>query len=336
MKLQQFLHKIEQSSFLEGQHKICFVLHDEYPFLFFSQLLQKIKGRFDGSIERLDLELQDQAAIRGKLEMTGFFSNRTLFWLGHISKMPAKKRNWWLDYVRGYQSSHTLGICINQEELACLDKECLQIVVPPAVDRTDFELLVQFFHPSMMAAFKKLGRHLFMRGFTLPLDKACLLLQYGQVLGNNIKQFCDEWLAVLVESEQSLLKVSEYFLSKRVREFFLLWSTIGSRYPDVFWISFWSDTLWRSYHYVNAMRNHDLAEARKISFRLPFSFLKSGWKKVDPEQLKRAHQFLYTIDYNLKNGVGGYGLELLYFNFFLGQFARRDNDLMCVDRETIP
>ena len=69
------------------------------------------------------------------------------------------------------------------------------------------------------------------------------------------------------------------------------------------------------------MQKNDSFDAKRISYRLPFSFINGGWKKINSEELKNAHHFIYNLDYNIKNGAGTYGLELLYSKFFQGEFA---------------
>ena len=70
------------------------------------------------------------------------------------------------------------------------------------------------------------------------------------------------------------------------------------------------------------MQKRDVVQAKKMSFKLPFSFIQSDWKRANLQELKQAHQFLCTVDYNLKTGGGDYGLELMYEKFFLGQFVQ--------------
>ncbi|TET06520.1 hypothetical protein E3J79_01600 [Candidatus Dependentiae bacterium] len=325
MKLLLFLKKLEQSSFLSSYCTICFLLRDNvYPLLFFSLLSQKVQRLIEGNVERLDLELQEQAQILSKLEIYGFLGTTDFYWLGNISMLPVKKKKFWFEYINCYKGPHILGFCINEREQAELKKDCLCVTMDIKIDQEGFEKLALFFNKIQSGVLKNISKPFFSYGATIALDKACLLLQYGQLLGNNTKQFCDEWLPILIDPEQSLFKVSEYFLAKRVKEFFSLWSKIGLRYPEVFWIAFWSDILWRSYHYTNLKKSGKSAEAKQLGFKLPFAFLKWDWKKADPEELKQMHQFLYIMDYNLKNGVGSYYIELLYIKFFLGQFSPQD------------
>jgi len=320
MKLLLFLQKIENPTFLDSYKRICFVVADTYPVLFFSMIMQKIKTVTQGTVEYLDLQDHEQESILSKLEMQGFLGTKNSYWLGNISTLKAKKKKLWVEYVSNYQGQHNLCFCCGESDADFLEKKDLKIVLEDTIDRVQFEKIASTFQSINHALLKKLMNKLFLYNRSVELDKACLLIHYVKVLGNNLDQFCNEWLGIICNQEQSLFKLSEYFLSKRSKHFFSLWSKVGHRYPEVFWISYWSDTIWRAYHYVKTMRTGNFAEGKKMGYRLPFAFLKYDWRKVNPEELKAGHQFLYGVDHNLKNGVGSYGLELLYMNHMLGKF----------------
>ena len=322
MKLSLFLQKIENPTFLDSYKRMCFVVADTYPFLFFSMIIQKIKTVTQGTVEYLDLQEHEQESILSKLEMQGFLGTKNSYWLGNVSSLKAKKKKFWVDYIAKYQGQHNLCFCCDESDSDFLDKKDLKITLEAGIDRVQFEKIASIFESINNVLLKKLANKLFLYNRSVELDKACLLIHYVKVLGNNLDQFCNEWLGILCNHEQSLFKLSEYFLSKRSKHFFSLWSKVGHRYPEVFWVSYWSDTIWRAYHYVKTMRTGDFAAGKKMGYRLPFAFLKYDWKKVNTAELKAGHQFLYGVDHNIKNGVGAYGLELLYMNYMLGKFHK--------------
>ncbi len=320
MKLQLFISKSMQEPLWNLHHKICFIVDAQVPILFFSRLRDKIRKDVEGSLEYIDLSMQEQSTIMSNLETIGFLSHKSIYWLGSIHGLSIKKRTKWLEYSENYHGQHSLVFCINQSDAAFLGPEWLCVTIPPTIERGEIELLAQFFHPEKVHIYKRLMRQL-SPYHKFSLDQATLLIQYGQVIGSNVQRFFKEWLPLMIDVDYSLFKVSEYFLSGKSKEFFRLWSQVGPKYPQLFWVSYWSDITWRAYHYSKAMRRHDSMTAKRMSFKLPFSFIKSEWKRVDPERLKWAHQFIYNLDYKLKNGSGNYGLELLYAKFFLGQIV---------------
>ena len=61
-------------------------------------------------------------------------------------------------------------------------------------------------------------------------------------------------------------------------------------------------------------------QAKTMAFRLPFSFIQTDWKKYAPAELRAAHDFVYGMDHQLKNGGDAFCFDLFYSKFFSGQF----------------
>lgn len=95
-------------------------------------------------------------------------------------------------------------------------------------------------------------------------------------------------------------------------------------YPAQFWIAFWSEQLVKAYGFVLYSQQKNYSAAKKISYRLPFSFTKTDWKKIDQHELVRAHHFLYFYDFHIKNGGTDRMFDLFYSNFFTGFYKKTD------------
>jgi hypothetical protein len=81
-----------------------------------------------------------------------------------------------------------------------------------------------------------------------------------------------------------------------------LWNAIVDDYQAAFWMSYWSDQVWRAALFVTYMSQKDMAKAKEIQAKLPFSFTKTDWQKHSYHSLTHLHQELATIDFSLKNG----------------------------------
>jgi hypothetical protein len=68
------------------------------------------------------------------------------------------------------------------------------------------------------------------------------------------------------------------------------------------------------------MERREMVEAKKVGFRLPFSFMQRDWKKTSVHELIQAHDCIYALDYGLKNG-GEFWMELFYTKFFESGFT---------------
>jgi hypothetical protein len=120
--------------------------------------------------------------------------------------------------------------------------------------------------------------------------------------------------------ELSLFTLSQYFFARDGMRFFKQWSILKDQYAAPFWISFWSEQLWRASSFIELSEQHNFAEAKRISFKLPFSFIQRDWKNVTVQELKRAHDVLYHCDCAIKNGGDPNVLELFYTDYLQRQY----------------
>lgn len=316
----QFLDHIKCNSCMPSNALICFKGQTIYPLLFFSYLFSYIKRNSCARIVHVDLSEVTKAVICAQLE-TGFLAGKTYYWFHNLSLLDIKSKNWWLTYVQKYRGPHCIIFFVDQNtKLKILGDDVLIVEVQDAIGRHSFEYLFQFFNESISSANKRLITLLFQKYENLSLDKAMMLIYYTLFAGSGSSSFVRDWLDLIIVPEKSLFTLSTYFFSRNIQEFFKFWRLISLDYPDVFWISFWSDLIWRACNVVQLLQKKCPDEARHIGFRLPFSFLQRDWKKVTLKELQQAHQFLYELDFSAKNGFLTLPLELFYTKFFLHQF----------------
>jgi hypothetical protein len=74
--------------------------------------------------------------------------------------------------------------------------------------------------------------------------------------------------------------------------------------------------MFRAFYYVSYRRQQQMVEAKKVGFKLPFSFLRADWQRYQPDFLARVHNELYMIDGNLKRGGSVVQLERIFIPFF--------------------
>ena len=98
-------------------------------------------------------------------------------------------------------------------------------------------------------------------------------MHYAKVLGANTDYFISAWLEKIITPERSLFTLSTYFFAKKAQLFFAEWKNIFGQYSEQFWIAFWSEQLWRAHHYVDYSKAKQFALAKKIGYRLPFTFM---------------------------------------------------------------
>ncbi len=120
------------------------------------------------------------------------------------------------------------------------------------------------------------------------------------------------------ELSPALFELSKAFFSKTASRFFELHASFTTHYPPLFFVSYWGDQWWRAFHYISAMREGKAEAAKIAGQRLPFSFLKEGWKKYSPEHFKTLLYLLCHVDYRFKQGYSNLWIDVLYQHHFSG------------------
>ncbi len=298
---------------------ICFTSSSGYPLLFFSRAIRHLKTNQTVQIQAVDCQSTNKQQVLAQLE-TSFLGTTTLYWLRDLSALSAREQSFWYDYCARYSGPNGVWFFVQDNK----QKHSYPVIisVPEAIDKSLFSTLGYFFDIRLSARNKQFITQLFKERSTLQLDTACLLLEYMQLVGADNKMFFNDILCSLVPSDESLFVLSTVFLAKKSTAFYSQWQQLGSQYSEQFWCSFFSDLLWRGAQYIRLARQNDMISARKIAYRLPFSFIKFDWRKLNQQELVAAHAFIYDADFRFKNS-GGYGaFDLFFSSFFLGFFGK--------------
>lgn len=319
MSLVQFLTSLDSHFSQDKRYLVTYFQTESYPIIFSLLLRNYIRTNYNASLYTYSLADESVSALQIQLE-TYFLGSSLSYWLTHsLGDLEKAKQKEITRYIKQYQGPHTV-ICFGQEELT--GTHINTVIIPQSITKEILYTLLPMLGMQRTAReelfIKKLGTY----QATLSLDTACLLLYYGRLLNRNqYDEFFNYWFGQLVDSKQSLFKLSQLFFAKQAGPFFKEWQQIRQSYATQFWISFWSEQIWRAYNFIYLARAHNWIEAKKISARLPFSFMQRDWKQIKLDELYNAHQSLYTLDYKLKHGVSEIGLELFYNTFFLNEFC---------------
>ncbi len=285
----------------------------EYPLLFFSLVGSRLKAAHV-PFEVIDCAEHDSSFLEAKFQ-TSFLGQQLFFWLKNSENLSDRARKWLFKFVADYQGPHTIALFVPADALLTLNKESMLVVIPQALDSKTITSLALCLHKSAPHAAQAVtalckGRE------AISVDRACVLMQYAHLLGTNTQQFTTQWLDKLITTDHSLFTVSAHFLGKKPKAFFEMLMKIDGHYSEIFWVSYWSDIIWRAYHYVSLTQAKQFNEAKKMSNRLPFTFIQRDWKLHNAHDLKDAHNQLYAIDFALKNGASEGILDLFYARYF--------------------
>ncbi|MBA3751546.1 hypothetical protein H0X06_01925 [Candidatus Dependentiae bacterium] len=269
-------------------------------------------------IASIDAEVTKLSDLKAHLEVS-FLGNRLLYWIKGVTELPNAVKKAWASYSKTYQGPHCI-VFFDESHAVVSSSEYLVVEIPESVSVFLYKQLAQFFYPTILLDSFFLHA-LFERQLKVSLDEACMILGYHRVVGRNSDAFFKDWCGKLLIPEKSLFTLSQYFFAQQPKSFFKLWKNCYNDYPDEFWIAYWSELMWQSSLFVMRAHNLGIAEAKKVSYRLPFSFINKDWQRYSVESLTSAHQFLYTLDYTLKHGEHSFGLELFFHKFLRGKVS---------------
>ena len=299
---------------------VCFVLSADYPLLFFSRAIAQLKIRYPFPVQMIDSATMQKQQMVGLLE-TSFLGSQSLYWLRDMSAVSAREQSSWLQYAAQYTGPNHVWFCMQEGKET---KKCaVTVTIPAVVDAHVFKALAAFFDIPCSVQRQRFISQLFKERSHVSLDSACLLLEYMQLISTDSKAFFNDTLNALAPSEQSLFALSTAFLAKKSAAFYAQWRVLEHHYSEQFWCSFFSDLLWRGAQYIRSAQEQNMIAARKIAYRLPFSFIKSDWRKLKYSELVAAHAFMYKADYKLKNSAGYAAFDLFFSTFFLSGFASK-------------
>ena len=309
------LKSLYKPEFLENANKIGFFGKRYHP-IFFFVLIEHLKNNISFSVEHISLLGENKNKIKTRLSLS-FLGQQMLYWLGNINDLSQKDREYWLSYISSYSGPHILMFFSNNAAKS-VD---VSVELQEKLSLKDALSLVSFFFPHRSYNSKLLLSNVANYVNEFPFDLALMFSFYGRFLGKGVKDFVEGWLFNILPCEASLFTLSQYFFAKKQRSFAQQWARVFDKWPPLFWISFWSDQLFRASMYVYLMEKRMLGDAKKVSRKLPFSFINFDWKKNSYAELCNAHNFLYGLDFELKNGGKEYGLDLFYMKFFLNNFS---------------
>ncbi len=326
MNIVNFIETVHDHAYFQNKVLISFFGAEEYPLLFFSQLLESIKRAHlppDQMIElrTIDWLNQSDADIISSLK-TLFLGMRMIYWLGSLEDLDAARKKKWISFLKEYHGPHLVLFYTKEllEDLqkgeASLARGKIVVEIPHKFDKKLCLQLLNSYYPDTTVRNQAFVTAVYARTDALSCDQVYLLKQYLRLVGKNQTDFINQWLNVLVEPEKSLFALSQHFFAQEPQKFFSLWKTISADYPAAFWVVYWSEQLFRASNYVHLMHQRKGADAKRIAFRLPFSFIQRDWRLYSVQKLRDAHTAIYLIDFNIKNGGSENELDLFYSRFF--------------------
>jgi len=308
MKLSSFLTQKTVNN--EAVKAVVCLQGTAYPLLFGRAFAQSYAELIGMPLSYQSMQAENQSAAMAALQ-TSFLGTASCYWLGNFDDLSKGKQKVWAEFLKAYTGPHTLLFY----SAASFDgSEFFETIeLPDAVDVSLFSKIAQMLGAEVVS----FRSQLFRQTNALSLDEAYLFVKYDAVLGKGSQEFVTDWLPDMIVPEVSLFSLSQALFDRKASSFFRLWKQLSHRYSAPFWTTFWSEQMWRAYHYVTFQKKGKPLEAKKIGYRLPFSFLNRTWRNHKLDDLKAYHHFLYDIDFHVKNGGAEHALDLFYATVLL-------------------
>lgn len=319
VSFQDFLELLHNSSFWNSTRIFCFQGQD-FPPLFFSQLFNHVtqKQLLPYNFQYCSLHGLSKNSLLATINQS-FLGSSTFYWLGNIESAEKYYKELAQD-LSIYEGPNIIAFFASHDVKFKQHSNMEIIHIDSTINYEFFLYLQKAFAISLVEIKKQLLRKIFKIHPTLSLDTACMLLHYIELMSAKVIAQSENYLFSLLAISPSLTQLSEYFFAKNAEKFFALWTTMHHEYPDIFWITFWSDHLWRAYNVLVYLARNDFVQAKKMSYRLPYSFLKKDWKQHSIEDLIKRFEFIYSIDYALKRGSSFPALDFFYTYHFHNNF----------------
>lgn len=285
----------------------------QYPTLVMADIKkQLIKAGV--ACKQLDIASYEPASLQALLQMS-FLGQTCTYLVSDLTDVKKNVKDLFIGIITHYQGPHTI-ICSLPDAKNYTYASALVLDVQDvytfeevkhlyvAVDETLRQKYIYFF----TAAYK------YKKQFSL--DDIWMLSRYASLVSaQQYGQFFQDWFCKLVVADSSLYTLSQLFFEKESQEFLHYWQQIKDNYSEMFWISFWSEQLYRTYFYVVMVQKGN-PQAKAIGYGLPFSLLKFGWQQIHISEIMQAHQAVYALDGMFKHGKSVYELEAFFFRYF--------------------
>ena len=307
----------------QQHHSVYAVTGTRYPLLF-TKFLRQVLAAQQLTLTYVELAQLEPAALKATLALS-VLGQTNYYWLGDLSVLPPKRQAELVQYLAQYQGPHRVGLFLTAAaaQPLTLSTTAFLFDLTPYEAQTAKQLAglgQRYFQFQQQLAPQNFLRQLAKLNQALTLDQYLLLLHYGALFGERAAPFFTEWLPKLVTLEQSLFTLSGHFFAGQAAPFFNTLAPLMAEYSEQFWTTYWSEQLFRAYYYSYLQQHGDVAGAKRVGYRLPYSFMQQDWRRFTLTELQQAHSFIQRADYELKSGSSAVLLELFYLQFLNGNF----------------
>jgi hypothetical protein len=236
-----------------------------------------------------------------------FLGEGRYYWLGNIDDYTLKKKHDIISYLLNYQGPHTVGLYLDTDFVQKIIKNKSNLIDLGLVDLQNLMAILPWIDQEFKNNSKK----------PVTFDQAIMLQEYNLLANDSINNLLIEW--PIFETDESLFNLGKYFFKKDSKSFFSLLTKLQDNYGTQFYISYFSDQLFRAILYCHYRKNNMLDDAKTISYKLPYNLIQNDWEFLNIDYLKSKLVELYNIDFQIKNGGSIYLLDSWFLKYLNNQ-----------------
>jgi hypothetical protein len=275
-------------------NNLWFITAPKYTPFFIMRWFWYLKNKY-----HISYEFIEEPQILG----CSFLGQGKYYWLGYLDDYAPKKRQEILNYLLDYQGPHTIGIFIANDTAQKINKKNLNLIDLSLVDLQSFASVLPWLAPEKRQYTIK----------TSSVDQAVLCQEYCYLVKENITNLIEEW--PLHQTDDSFFNLAKYFFKKDSKNFISLLHKLQDNYTTQFYISYFTDQLFRAIFYCYYRQQNMLDHAKAISYKLPYNLVQNDWQNLDIKHLKSKLIELYEIDFQVKNGGSTYLLDSWFLSY---------------------
>lgn len=317
LQLSQFLERFNDKPQINSKVIGFIGSFDDLPLLTLSQIGNKLAQTYNIELKKLEIIEQNFFEWQSQIN-SSFLGLSRVYWLTGTEDI--KNLTHVLNLLDQYDGPHYLFFYISREQIEkIVAKNIVFVDLPTIIDKKSYSIVANSLY--QLSSTESYATELFSRVEKISVEQSCLILNYLELTGTfSSDLLTSDWFEKIITPERSLFLLSQYFFAKDEKNFFKVWQLIKEDYSDMFWLSFWSEQMWRAYYVTLFHQKKSPIALKKMSFRLPFSFIQKQCKEYSIAELKKAHDFLYNLDFSLKNGTTQSTIEIFYLSFFSDSF----------------
>ncbi len=320
MSFKNFLQNAQGEDFWKSSKIFCFKGSD-FCSVFFSELFEFLERDQKLPYSKKNLFAENLKNDYHSYLEQSILGNYNFYWLGNLSEHA--KNTKLLNYISNYDGLHTISFFIPNDfkNFKC-STNAVQIEIDSNIDIEDAKKVITLFSPKMPDKKIAMLGKIFNGKNDIDIDSVCMLINYFELISINALDDSFAYIANIFGSQPVLSQLSNAFWTKNTKDFFNIWKKIESSYPEVFWVIFWSEQVWKAYNVILFLNQNSFVKAKQISYGLPFSFINKDFKNFKLADLLCLYENLYKIDFAIKKGSTFYSLDLFYLNYFNKNLSR--------------